>query len=227
MGSLRERIERHPGLNEVLGLSLLLLAVLSLAALVSYDPADPSYGFHARPDSGETANWIGRVGATLAEGLLQLFGTVAFLSPLGLGFLGWTQLRRQVVAGWQTAAAGLVLAFSLCSLLDLAVGQILYRGQLLPAGGYLGDLAGAWLVALFNTSGAVLVSVMLLIAVVILSTRLSFVRSVELAVHWARVGTGKLLESIGEMVGELRKRAADRRAARPHDNAHSRLNSHS
>ena len=114
MPSLRERIERHPGLGEAIGLALLLLAVLSTASLLSYDAADPSYGFHSRPGSGETANWMGRVGATLAEALLQLFGTAAFLFPVGAGYIGWRRLRREELrSGWQSSLAAAALALSL------------------------------------------------------------------------------------------------------------------
>jgi S-DNA-T family DNA segregation ATPase FtsK/SpoIIIE len=216
MGLIPERLRKHRGLGEVGGLLLLLLALLSFAALVSYDSQDPSYGFHARPYAGATANWIGRVGATMAEALLQLFGTAAFLFPLGSVALGWRQLKREppTFGGWPTAITAVALALALCSLLDLSFGHILYRGQLLPAGGYLGDVAGGWLVALFNTWGAVIVAATILVAIVVLTSRVSFVRTMELAVHWGGVGSRRLATTLAELVAEYRLRAKERAAAK-------------
>jgi hypothetical protein len=46
MRLIPERLRRHHGTREVAGILLVLLAFLSAGALLSYDPQDPSYGFH-------------------------------------------------------------------------------------------------------------------------------------------------------------------------------------
>jgi S-DNA-T family DNA segregation ATPase FtsK/SpoIIIE len=215
MGLIPENLKRHRGLGEVAGLMLLLVAVLSLGSLISYDSQDPSYGFHARPDSGETANWIGRVGATMAEALLQLFGAAALLFPVALGFAGWHRLRREAAAiPWPVLAVYGVLAISLCSLLDLLFGQILYRGQLLPAGGYVGGLFGGLLVSLFGVAAA-LVTASLLVASVVLATRVSFVRTLELTIHWTRIGLRRLRKTSSGMIADYRDRARQRSSRIP------------
>jgi S-DNA-T family DNA segregation ATPase FtsK/SpoIIIE len=214
MGLIPERLKRHPRIGEVIGLLLLVGALLSTGALVSYDPQDPSYGFHARPWSGPTSNWIGRVGATVAEALLQLFGTMAFLCPLGLGVLGWRRFRGESRGSpWLGLAATSALALSLCSLLELLFGHILYRGQVLPAGGYVGDRVGSWLVSLLNYTGALLVAATLVVALVVLTSRFSFVRTLEVAVHWGRVGATRLWALVREMLGEYRQRVKVRARA--------------
>jgi len=215
MGLIPEGLKRRRGTAEVAGLLLLLLAVIALGALLSYDPQDASYGFHARPGSGSTSNWFGRVGATAAEALLQLFGTAAFLIPVGLAGLGWRRLHSLATArSWWSAAATLLLAVSLCSMLELLFGHILYRGQLLPAGGYVGHRAGGWLAGLFNVSGAALVSATLVVALIVLISRFSFVRTVEVGVQGARRGARRLWSLGRTHYGAWRERAQERAEAR-------------
>src|SRR5262245_53128369 len=139
------RLKGHPRLGEVVGLLLALVAVLTLAALVSYDPRDASYGFHAGRSAGQVANWIGRGRATLAEALLQLFGAAALLAPLGALGLGWRALRSESPAPvWIGGAAGASLAAITAALVHLLFGTIAYHDQPLPAGGFVGGLvAGA------------------------------------------------------------------------------------
>jgi S-DNA-T family DNA segregation ATPase FtsK/SpoIIIE len=211
MALIPERLKRHHGIREVTGLLLLLLALLSLGALLSYDPQDPSFGFHARPGSGSTSNWFGRVGATLAEALLQLFGTAAFLFPCAMAALGGRRLGREARSrAGSTLIAASVLAASLCSLLDSLFGHILYRGQMLPAGGYVGHRVGSWLVRLFNLSGAVLVAATLVVVVIVLTSRFSFARTLELALRWGRVGAAKSWVAVRDLVARYRERAGAR-----------------
>ena len=53
-------------LNELVGILLILLGLVSLLALLSYSHTDPTW-FKRQPQDLPTQNWIGRVGATLAE----------------------------------------------------------------------------------------------------------------------------------------------------------------
>lgn len=213
MGLIPERLKRHHGIREVTGLLLLLLALLSLGALLSYDAQDPSFGFHARPGSGLTANWFGRVGATLAEALLQLFGTAAFLFPFATAALGWRRMRHEPRSrAWPALIAATIFAAALCSLLDTLFGHIVYRGQVLPAGGYVGLRVGRWLVRLLNLSGAVLVAATLVVAVIVVSSRFSFARTLELGLHWCRVGAGRGWVLVRDLAARYRERTAARDA---------------
>ena len=76
-------------LSECLGVALFALALIWLIALVTYDPADPAWFFHAGA-SGVPANFIGRVGAFLAELSFQVLGFASFLIPVLFGVVGWT-----------------------------------------------------------------------------------------------------------------------------------------
>ncbi len=156
---------------EVVGIALLLLALLSLGSILSYDSTDPVYFFKAEVGNPGSSNWVGRVGATMAEALLQMLGTVAFLFPLGIAALGWRRLKGKTEEGSGATLVGYaLLALALCTLLDLLFGNIRFRDQIFPSGGIIGHLTGAGLVHLFNFSAAVLVTVALLTAVVALFT---------------------------------------------------------
>jgi S-DNA-T family DNA segregation ATPase FtsK/SpoIIIE len=64
------------------GLALSLVSVFALLSLVSYRPSDPSLNTAA---GGPVGNWMGDVGAWLADLLLSLMGPPSgLLLPLGL-----------------------------------------------------------------------------------------------------------------------------------------------
>ncbi len=71
-------------LLEGLGSALILICFLIVLALLTYDPADPSFNTAA---DATPANFLGRDGALVADLLLQSLGLAAFLVPLIL--LGW------------------------------------------------------------------------------------------------------------------------------------------
>src|SRR4029453_5851347 len=96
--------------DEVAGLLLLLFTAITILALLSYRGSDATW-FHAQPGVAPAANWIGRVGATLAELLLQLLGTASFLVPVVLAITGWNRFRGKSVAssyGWLVGFLGLI-----------------------------------------------------------------------------------------------------------------------
>ena len=63
------------------------LALIVLAALVTYDRNDPSFATTGEP--GPISNVIGPLGAHLSGLLILLFGAPAFLFPIMIGFAGW------------------------------------------------------------------------------------------------------------------------------------------
>jgi DNA segregation ATPase FtsK/SpoIIIE, S-DNA-T family len=71
-------------LLEGLGAALVLLCFLIVLALLTYDPADPSFN---TASTAAPANFLGRDGAYLADLLVQSIGLAAFLVPAIL--LGW------------------------------------------------------------------------------------------------------------------------------------------
>ncbi len=210
MRLIPERLRKHGNFSEVVGIALLLVALLSCGAILSYDSTDPVYLFKAEVGSPGSSNWVGRVGATMAEALLQTLGTVAFLFPIGIAVLGWRRVKQKAEedSGGATLLGYAGLAVVLCTLLDLLFGSIHFRDQIFPAGGIVGHLTGGGLVHLFNLSGALLVTVALLTVLVVLVSRFSFVRSVEWLMHRLRSGGRELWGALTQMLSDYRARAS-------------------
>ena len=75
---------------EVLGVVLLIMALAIAASLFSFNPHDPSFN---TATGTKPTNWLGRFGATVADGLTQLLGLAGIVPVLIL--LAWTwQLLR-------------------------------------------------------------------------------------------------------------------------------------
>ena len=66
-------------LSEVVGVALFAAALIWLIALASYEPSDPVWFFSTEP--GAPPNFVGRVGAFLAELSFQLLGYGSYLLP--------------------------------------------------------------------------------------------------------------------------------------------------
>jgi S-DNA-T family DNA segregation ATPase FtsK/SpoIIIE len=180
-------------LREASGVLVLALAVIALAALVSYDPGDPS--LLTSTERANPNNWAGRVGASLAELSLQLFGLGAFLLPLGTGLVGFRLFRAEKAEAWPTRLVGIALGVAgLCGLLSLGRGgsavSISY-----PFGGpheiVRGGLIGEYLVRPLHAVLGNFGSVVGLVAL----TGLAFLLATSL--------------SIAEIAGSARRRTAE------------------
>ena len=63
------------------------LALIVLAAIISYDRNDPSFATTGEP--GPISNFIGPLGAHLSGLLIMLFGVPALLFPIMIALTGW------------------------------------------------------------------------------------------------------------------------------------------
>src|SRR5262245_8906417 len=155
------KLRKKGWFDEIAGLILLLFTAITIGALASYHGTDATW-FQSQPGIQRAANWTGRVGATLAELLLQLLGTAAFLVPVVLAVTGWNRFTGKSAASSYGRLFGFsALAASLATLLDLAYGSIRYGGEVFPAGGYIGSKAAGVLTALMNPLGAMLTAITL------------------------------------------------------------------
>ncbi len=178
------KLRKQGWFDEVVGLLLLLFTAITIGALLSYRGTDATW-FQSQAEVHRAANWIGRVGATIAELLLQLLGTAAFLLPVVLAVTGWNRFKGKSVASSYGRMLGLLaLLASLATLLDLVYGSIRYGGEVFPAGGYVGNKLAGMMMALMNPLGAMLTAATLLAATIVLTTRFSFASAAE------RVGDG-------------------------------------
>jgi DNA segregation ATPase FtsK/SpoIIIE, S-DNA-T family len=168
--------------NEMIGFVGLSMAVLLALSLLSYSPHDPSFNVSSPlPSAGQARNWIGPVGAHLADLFFQFCGFSAFLFPVGMFAASMRWFRSQDVdAPVAKLIGGVVLLVSLSAELSL-IHMPGVRGAL-PAGGLLGTAAAEGLRAGFNPVGANLVSLMLLTTSVLLTTSFSF----RIVLNWMK-----------------------------------------
>jgi S-DNA-T family DNA segregation ATPase FtsK/SpoIIIE len=195
--------ESAHGFNDVLGLVLMGLSVLLLAALLSYDRRDVAN--NALPTNPSVHNWVGPFGAKMAYYWLLWVGAAAYEVPallllVGLGcfFSPFSYLRRR----WPWT---IVLFVCCMGLLDLYEPYLkrLETNLNAQAGGALGQRANQYLFGYFGTVGGTIIFLMLSFISVLYLT--NFKLSAWLNNFWAaRATAGK-----NPQEGLLEKRARD------------------
>jgi hypothetical protein len=162
--------------SEVIGVALFAVALIWLVSLVTYEPTDPVW-FFTTGDGHTPANFVGRVGAFLAELSFQLFGYSAYVMPAVIGVAGWHYFWCQALDAAYTKLVGIVLLLTCSSaFLSLAFGTADVSGQTFRAGGYLGTWVGSQMAEYFNQTGSVILIVTMMMLSVMLSTQVSFGR---------------------------------------------------
>ena len=186
------------------------LAVVLLAALLSYDPSDP--GFADTGSAGRVRNVIGPVGAMFADVAFFLFGRPAFLFPVMLGAAGWMLFRTR---GSDTPIRGSELSFriggfALTLITSCALATLHFDPQGLAntAGGVLGQLTGQGFANALGLLGATLLLLALWLAGVSLFLRLSWIAVMD------RIGAITLgsFDALRAGVDRAREKLAGRRA---------------
>ncbi|UTV26818.1 DNA translocase FtsK 4TM domain-containing protein [Photobacterium atrarenae] len=136
----------------------ILAAIFIMVALVSFDPADPSWSQTAW--QGPVQNKAGALGALAADTFLFTLGSLAYVLPLAMILGAWVLFRRRSERDsidWMiygTRLLGLLLLFlTSCGLADLNFDDIWY----FSSGGVIGDVVANMTLPLFNLLGATLV----------------------------------------------------------------------
>jgi len=161
---------------EIFGVLLLLCGIFSLISLASYDGHDPSWANVTSPGH-KVHNFGGRVGASLAEAFLQLFGLPAFLLPLLFGYLGVRALApRGEPRLVRRSGGGLLFLLLLGSLSSLLFHRFSWHGDDIQAGGLTGELLSSFLVRYFSQVGSLIFLLALLLLFILFSTELSLGR---------------------------------------------------
>lgn len=139
--------------EEVFAVLLCCVGLLSLLALVSYSPADPS--LNSAGSSPSHRNWIGPAGAYGSDLLLQALGVGAYVLSLGVLLAGWRSLvGRRVLPGLREASGSLMFIACGGALAELVVAP----GSSYPAGGVGGALIAAFLRENFALLGAAIIA---------------------------------------------------------------------
>src|SRR5579863_1028080 len=162
-------------LNELVGFLLCVFALLLFLSLASYSPLDPSWNSASVLTGAHAArNWIGVVGAYMADGLLQFFGVGAFLLVIFPAMLGLRWFRSsQVQSPIAKSLGGIWLAMFIPALLALLPGHLRWM-HVIPIEGLLGRVVGDFLIHYLNLVGAYIVCGSVLAVALYLSTAFSF-----------------------------------------------------
>ncbi|MBT2788990.1 MULTISPECIES: DNA translocase FtsK [unclassified Halomonas] len=147
---------------------LLALCVFLLLALFSYQPSDPGWSYQG-PET-DVRNWMGQVGAWLADVLYSLLGASALWWPGMFGFAAWWLIRSRQVrfeldpVAIAVHAGGLVLLIFGTTMLGAL--HFYHPESMLPyaSGGILGEgLVGA-LRPLVGSGGVGLIAAALILS---------------------------------------------------------------
>jgi DNA segregation ATPase FtsK/SpoIIIE, S-DNA-T family len=145
-------------------LLLVVLAAYLALALASLDLERP-------PET----NWMGPVGAGLAQVLATTFGLVAWLVPLELSLMAVPLLRRRPFGPLGVRLAGdLMVAIITASLTQVAFPESRYL-TFLPAGGNVGLFFGEIMRGLFSAPGSFLIGATAITLILIARSAFSFI----------------------------------------------------
>ena len=231
------RESHHSTLQEVIGLTLLVVGVLLLLALISYSPGDvPSWMRSARAEKSPhtTHNYVGSLGAIMAFLSYATLGAASYLLAASLiGYGAVACIGRQMgfamrplwTAGFVVSGACLVhvLRWSLIDHAKLNLGS---------EGGFIGEFIGGKIFATVFGPAAILVLLLIYVVCIILMTGLRPVavarQLIALPRTWLDARRKRHLERAGEeqrLALEQRKMERERKrmerdiGRRPDDSA--------
>jgi S-DNA-T family DNA segregation ATPase FtsK/SpoIIIE len=203
-------VRNRRGINRITGASLLVISLVSILSLISYSGSDITWNHEAGRAADTAVNYLGPLGATLADFLLQLFGTCAFILPLLMVSFGWDRIRHHDRQGYGRFLALLGVLLSLSVMLDVLYGTIGFRGEDYSAGGYFGLKLADVLRAVGSRFGAWLFATLGLAVSVVLVDRRAFMRCLEIVGRWMSLAYAALKERGSTMIDAFRERRQER-----------------
>ncbi len=182
--------------HEFWGIVFLFLGLFSLISLISYQHTDPS--LFSKTNQLPT-NYGGKIGANVAEVLIQLGGSAGFL----FSFLCFSFCIRLFQGQGIYQLAGnilwIVLAFfSTSSLLSLQMDRFSYGGATFPAGGIIGGFSASILKQYLNTPGATLFTFSVLFISLIYATPFSASKFFLLLIRLSLMGVWAIVKFISK-----------------------------
>jgi S-DNA-T family DNA segregation ATPase FtsK/SpoIIIE len=222
MAQTRRESHNSP-LQEIIGLTLLVVGVLLLLALVSYSPGDvPAWMRNARVEKAahQSHNYVGSLGAIMAHLSYSLLGAASFLLAAALiGYGAAASVGRQMgfsmrplwTAGFVVSGACLIRVLD-WSLIDRA------KLNLVSEGGYIGEYVGGKIFSAVFGPAAILVLLLIYVVCIILMTGLRPIAVARQLVafprKWLAARRQRYLERAGEeqrILLEQKKLERDRR----------------
>ena len=162
--------------HEFIGVLVLLLAVLLLFCLLSYNDRDPS--FNALSAVTSPQNMVGKIGAYVSDLFFQAFGMSSFMFLFPLGLIGWKLIRGHPIKAFYLRALGfLILVGAMSATLQLMELRLPNAG--FPPGGIVGVLLCGILVPNLNIAGTIIIIVGAFILGILASTKISLQTTFE------------------------------------------------
>ena len=172
-----------PRLREGALIGFVAIFLYLMMALLSYDQGDPGW---SRTGSGVTiANAGGPIGAWLADIFFSLFGYMAYLFPLMIGYRAWILFRERYQplahdwASFGVRVIGLILVMVASTSLAM-IGDNDISGLPFGAGGALGQSVGSSSISAFSLFGGRLILLALLLFGMTIFTDLSWLKLMDI-----------------------------------------------
>jgi DNA segregation ATPase FtsK/SpoIIIE, S-DNA-T family len=203
-------------ISEFMGVALFAMALIWLISLVTYEPSDPVW-FFTTGVGHPPANFVGRVGAFLAELSFQLFGYGAYFLPAALGVVGWHYFWCQTPdAAYTKAFGGLLLLICASAFFSLVLGSTELAAKTFDAGGTVGAGLGLALAEYLNRTGSIIVLLTAMMLSVIMATQFSFGRMFATATVGSRDLSARGVGFLRGWIDERRRERARREVIAKH-----------
>lgn len=138
--------------SDLVGISFLLMALVTLLSLSSYNPTDPSFNHLTFM---RAQNLCGLVGSFWSDSIFHLFGLGSWLWVPYFGFYGVDGVRgRLPTAKHVHLLPFLALVLIATSLMQLHFGEALFYNNNIQIGGLIGELIGRGLERVLNPIGS-------------------------------------------------------------------------
>ena len=154
------------------------IAIYMLISLATYDSSDPGWSHSTTVETVQNAGGI--AGAWFADICLYIFGYLAYVLPIMVGYAGWLLYKgnpsEERTGIHQLLLNGLGFVLTIVAGSALAALHVMGSPDLLPAGsgGILGDVTARLLVSPFSFIGATLFLLALFLAGISMFTGLSW-----------------------------------------------------
>ncbi|HEY7884181.1 MAG TPA: DNA translocase FtsK 4TM domain-containing protein, partial [Cellvibrionaceae bacterium] len=198
-------------------IGLVAVCVYLLMTLLSYDPGDP--GWSRTGDNARVHNAGGPAGAWLADVFFSLFGFLAYLFPLMLGYRAWLIFRdRAQPISFDPVLLGLRVVGLILVMVAGTGLAVLHEGlgnTALPFsdGGILGASVSEAVTAAFSREGGTLLLLATFLFGLTIFVDLSWLALMDTLGHWAL----SAWRGMGERISQWRsKRAEHQQTAKAH-----------
>ncbi len=192
-------VKRQEWRTEMVGILFLGFAIFFLMALCSYSPLDPSLN-HSLGGEVDIANLGGRIGALVADLLLQGVGLGAFILPLYLVAVFIGMVSAKCYPPWSSVGGAVLLIFCTAIWSSLLLPVWVVQKTEVLTGGFFGEMVGEYLVTLFNPIGTYLLMSVFFALALIVTTHISPLRIAALLVAALLAGGRLLLQALRRVV---------------------------